>query len=87
MSGRFTCYWDESGLDPGTEARSKSKSPILLVGGYLAHDDEWGVFISRWDILLEEFQIPYFHMAEFANMRFSALQLLRTNEKNGTSGN
>lgn len=70
MSSHFTCYWDESGLDPGTDSKSKSNTPILLVGGYLAHNDEWAAFNSRWSTLLREAQLQYFHMAEFANMRF-----------------
>lgn len=69
LASQFTCYWDESGLDPGTETKSKSDTPILLVGGYMSHVDEWKTLDRRWKAVLSEAGIEYFHMVEFANLR------------------
>lgn len=67
---RFICHWDESGSDPGVETKSKSDTPLLGVGGYLAHVDEWKNFEQEWDTLLKSYGLPYFHMTEFANLRY-----------------
>jgi hypothetical protein len=73
-SHQFTCHWDESGTDPGTETVSKSDTPILLVGGYLAHVNEWLDFEREWkpiiQPLLEKYDLRYFHMKDFANRRY-----------------
>lgn len=72
-SHKFACHWDDSGTDPGTEARSKSDKPILLVGGYLAHVDEWAVFKQEWMAIIQPFierygkKFPSFHMTEWVN--------------------
>lgn len=72
----FTCYWDESGSDPGTETRSKSDTSILLVGGYLAHFKEWQDFECKWNQLLINYgqrighDLRPFHMVAFANCRY-----------------
>jgi hypothetical protein len=31
LDGNFTCHWDESGTDPGTESKAKSDTPLILV--------------------------------------------------------
>lgn len=65
----FTCHWDESGSDPGTEGRCKSDGPIVLVGGYLAHVKDWVLFEKQWRAILDTYKLPYFHMTAFANNR------------------
>jgi hypothetical protein len=68
MSNHFTCHWDESGSDPGTETRSKSDLPILVVSGYLAHVKDWNLFESDWSPIMEEHELVNgFHMTTFAN--------------------
>ena len=70
MPNQFTCHWDESGADPGVETKSKSDTPLLGVGGYLAHVDEWKIYEVAWNQLLRSRGLPFFHMTEFANLRF-----------------
>jgi hypothetical protein len=74
-SHHFTCYWDDSGTDPGTETVSKSDRPILLVGGYLAHVDEWLTFGREWKPIIQPIMerfpnVRYFHMVDFANRNY-----------------
>lgn len=75
-SPQFACHWDDSGSDPGTEARSKSDKPILLVGGYMAHVDEWVGFSREWMPIIQPFidkygkKFPSFHMAPWINARY-----------------
>jgi hypothetical protein len=75
-SPQFACHWDDSGSDPGVEARSKSDKPILLVGGYLAHVDEWAGFTLEWMPIIKPFIVKYgkrfpsFHMAPWINARY-----------------
>jgi len=72
----FTCYWDESGNDPGTGIKSKSDRPILAVGGYLAHVKEWQDFERKWNPILIDYgqraghDLRPFHMVEFANRQY-----------------
>ncbi len=73
MSGSaFTCYWDESGTDPGTNSISKSHREIFLVAGYLAHVDEWDSLEERWNPILDDYGLREkgFHMADFCNRRY-----------------
>jgi hypothetical protein len=66
----FSCRWDESGSDPGTEARSKSDRPILMVAGYLAHVNEWEALEKRWkEIVIDDYGLQRFHMANFCNRK------------------
>jgi hypothetical protein len=68
MTGNlFTCHWDESGTDPGTGGKSKADIPIILVGGYFAHTDEWIKFDEQWAAILAEHHLEDFHMTAFAN--------------------
>jgi hypothetical protein len=73
---KFACHWDDSGTDPGTEARSKSDKPILLVGGYMAHVEEWDGFTREWMPIIQPFidkygkKFPSFHMTEWMNSRY-----------------
>ncbi len=66
-ANRFTCHWDESGIDPGTETRSKSDKDLLVVAGYFAHVDEWKAFEKKWEPTVKSANLPYFHMVDFAN--------------------
>jgi hypothetical protein len=65
----FTAYFDESGVDPGIGDEPTSDTPLLVVAGYIAQDCEWAAFSKRWDVALDRFHIPYFHMAPFANRK------------------
>ena len=76
LDSQFTCHWDESGNDPGTETRSKADRPLLLVGGYLAHVREWEQFNAEWKSILDKYNLPFFHMTDFANMRKPYSQML-----------
>ena len=66
-SHHFTCHWDESGADPGTGGRSKSDTPIILVGGYLAHVKNWISFEEKWNPIIKAKGLEFFHMVDFAN--------------------
>jgi len=46
MYTKFICHWDESGADPGVETKSKSDTPLIGVGGYLADADQWNAFTA-----------------------------------------
>lgn len=69
LSGHFTCYWDESGIDPGTRALSKSNRPYFVVAGYLAHVDEWQSLEERWSEVLNSYGLSRFKMADFCNFQ------------------
>jgi hypothetical protein len=66
-TNRFTCHWDESGIDPGTGTKSKSDKDLLVVAGYFAHVDEWKAFEKKWEPTVKAANLPYFHMVDFAN--------------------
>ena len=54
----LTIYGDASG---------KEEDPIIAVGGVVGRVDEWLAFESKWNAVLKEFDMPYFHMREFAH--------------------
>lgn len=54
----LTLYGDASG---------KEKDSILAVGGVVGRIDEWLAFEPEWNAVLNEFEVPYFHMREFAH--------------------
>ena len=54
----LTLYCDASG---------KEEDPILTVAGFVGHVDEWLKFEPAWNAVLKEFDVPYFHMREFAH--------------------
>jgi hypothetical protein len=68
-SNAFTCHWDESGVDPGTKAVSKSDREVLMVAGYMAHVSEWEILEDRWNAVLVEYKLTEkgFHMVDFFN--------------------
>jgi hypothetical protein len=53
----LSLYCDASGKENDT--------PILAVAGFVGRTDEWLKFERGWNAVLEEFQVPYFHMREF----------------------
>lgn len=56
---RVTGYFDASG---GVE------HPVMIVAGYLSTVQKWNLFEKSWRKILarKEFDVPYFHMKEFA---------------------
>jgi hypothetical protein len=69
-ANRFTCHWDESGTDPGTETRSKSDKDLLVVAGYFAHVDEWQAFEKKWEPIVKSANLRVFHMVDFVNLNY-----------------
>lgn len=49
------------------DASGKEEDPILAVGGVVGRTDEWLKFEPEWNAVLKEFDVPYFHMREFAH--------------------
>jgi len=49
------------------DASGKEEDPIIAVGGVIARTDEWLKFEPKWNAVLKEFGVPYFHMREFAH--------------------
>jgi len=54
----FTCYFDASYDSPIS---------ITVVSGWVASSAAWERFDADWRILLAQYDIPYFHMREFAH--------------------
>jgi len=53
----MSVYFDDSG--------THDDSVAVAVGGYLATREAWGVFQERWKAILDEHEIPFFHMVDF----------------------
>ena len=53
----LTGYFDDSRTD----------GLIMTVAGYIGSDPQWNVFQSQWSLVLDAFQLPYFHMKEFGD--------------------
>jgi Protein of unknown function (DUF3800) len=64
-------YLDESlsyfGLDP-------ARTPLLVIAGYVAEEDEWESFSKGWAATLQAFQLSHFHAKE---LRSSDARLYR----------
>jgi hypothetical protein len=54
----FTAYFDESGTHDGSEA--------VVVAGYLSTAERWIAFEAVWKATLADFDLPAFHMTDFA---------------------
>lgn len=54
----LTCYFDASYDSPIS---------ITVVSGWVASSAAWEQFDADWRILLAQYDIPYFHMREFAH--------------------
>jgi hypothetical protein len=55
----FRAYYDASGVE---------KEPgHLVVVGLAATDKKWGRFEARWDDVLEQYGVTYFHMKDYAH--------------------
>src|SRR5437867_8846136 len=50
---------DEHGKQPGSEA------PVF--GGYIGDIKDWKLFCWRWQSVLNNYKVPYFHYREFSN--------------------
>jgi hypothetical protein len=50
-------YFDDSGTHDASVA--------VAVGGYLASVESWDSFQPKWRSVLDEYEIPYFHMTDF----------------------
>ena len=53
-------YFDESGEHDASGALSR-----LTVGGGIAPLEEWEALSLRWRVLLDRFELPFFHMTDF----------------------
>jgi hypothetical protein len=42
---------------------------FIVVAGYLSTFEKWLVFMKEWNILLGTYNVPYFHMMEFAQSK------------------
>jgi hypothetical protein len=50
-------FFDESGTAP--------EAPALILAGLISTRRRWKLFSSAWQALLDEWEIPYFHMTDF----------------------
>lgn len=58
LFGMFTCYFDASGgVDRGR----------TIVAGFIGQVSQWELFDVDWRLLLAKYEVPYFHMKEFAH--------------------
>jgi len=57
----FTCYFDESG--------APEDSAFVVVSGYLSSVLEWEQFNRRWRDVLAKYDVPFFHLKDFAHSR------------------
>jgi hypothetical protein len=56
----FACYFDASGgKDIG----------VTIVSGWIGQILQWDLFDADWRILLAKYNVPYFHMREFAHSK------------------
>jgi hypothetical protein len=55
----YTAYYDDSGTSHDTLA--------VVVGGFLATDEQWRYFERNWNQTLQRFGISLFHMKDFAH--------------------
>jgi hypothetical protein len=55
----LTGYFDESSTHAG--------SPLIVIAGAISDDVQWSFLESEWRDLLAQYQVPYFHMREFAH--------------------
>jgi hypothetical protein len=56
----LTGYFDASGSAGNPSAIE------LVVSGFVSTPTKWRQFEEQWQAMLDEFEVPYFHMAEFA---------------------
>ena len=52
---------DPTGKKPGSE--------MVGIAGYVGWADDWAKFCDEWKAVLDKFQIPFFHMSDFANLK------------------
>jgi len=55
----YQAYLDESGTHRGSQA--------IVVAGFISNQSEWTSFSEEWKTALDEWQIPKFHMVDFAH--------------------
>jgi hypothetical protein len=59
----LSAYFDETG-------HSRDEKQLFNgMAGVLAPADHWGAFEERWRQTLKDFEIPFFHMKDFANFK------------------
>jgi hypothetical protein len=54
-------YFDNSGDE------NDPQHNVLTLGGYLANEGQWEQFEKAWRTNLDEFELPYLHMKQFAH--------------------
>lgn len=60
MNG-FTANFDESG--------SHTDSPIFVIAGWVASDEQWGLLSDEWRQVLDNHGVTVFHMKDFAHRK------------------
>ncbi|MDQ3755927.1 MAG: hypothetical protein M3371_14490 [Acidobacteriota bacterium] len=59
----LSAFFDETG-------HSRDEKQLFNgMAGVLAPADHWEAFEKKWKRTLQEFEIPFFHMKDFANFR------------------
>lgn len=56
----LTGYFDASG---------KKEHSNVTLAGYIATEEQWGVFGEEWERAMRDWHIPYFHMSEFESYK------------------
>src|SRR5262249_7918063 len=51
------------------DASGGKDQPMMVVAGYVSTLGAWQAFHSNWKLVLAKYDIPYFHMKEFAHFR------------------
>lgn len=57
----LTAYFDASG--------SPNREVVTVVAGFLSTSEKWHQFDNCWKAVLSEFEVPYFHMRQYAHSR------------------
>lgn len=56
-----------TGIGLYCDASGKEHEEIIAVGGFVSTVEEWSIFDTKWRIVLDEEEIEYFRMSEFAH--------------------
>jgi hypothetical protein len=68
-------YFDESGT------HADPREALLILAGYIADEEEWKTFYTRWKSVLDRFQLPRFHMKDIQNFRHPLFKHLSADDR------